>query len=84
MRTNCLYRVLASMVAAGSLAGCSVNPLVQWKPANDPPRSMDAALADAQVLRSEYEARASKHLDRKLATNDVLFGLGVATFATFC
>lgn len=76
-----LFRLGGLMLSFASLVGCSVNPIVQWKPANDPPASADAALGDAQALRLQYEARAEQHLGRKLATNDLLFGLGVATFA---
>ncbi|RYG87366.1 MAG: hypothetical protein EON59_07670, partial [Alphaproteobacteria bacterium] len=76
-----LYRLTASIIATASLVGCSVNPIVQWKPANDPPANVDAALSDAQSLRLQYEVKAEQHLGRKLVTNDLLFGLGVATFA---
>jgi hypothetical protein len=76
-----LSRLAILAFTTASIVGCSVNPLVQWKPANDPPTSADAALGDAQALRLQYEARSEQHLGRKLVTNDLLFGLGVATFA---
>lgn len=78
---NSLSRLATSVLTTASLVGCSVNPIVQWKPENDPPANLDAALGDAQALRLQYEARAEQHLGRKLVTNDLLFGLGVATFS---
>lgn len=76
-----MSRLATLVLTAASLVGCSVNPIVQWTPVNDPPSSVDAALGDAQALRLQYEAKAEQHMSRKLATNDLLFGLGVATFA---
>ena len=70
MDTFCLFRLATSMPAATSLVGRSVNPVVPWKPVNDSPASVDAALRDAQTLRARYEARVEQHLGRKLATND--------------
>ncbi len=70
-----------AIASAALCAGCSVNPVVQWRAVADPAPSIDAALADAQALRLQFEARAEQYLGRKLATNDMLFGLGVASFA---
>lgn len=72
---------LVAMAIAALCGGCAVNPVVQWRAAADPAPSIDAALADAQALRQQFEARAEQHLGRKLATNDMLFGLGVVSFA---
>ena len=81
MSTIGIVRSAAIGALSCALCACSVNPLVQWKPAADPPKDLDAALADAQALRQKYEARVEQHIDRKLVTNDVLFGLGVVSFA---
>lgn len=70
-----------AVAVAAMATGCSVNPVVQWRAERDPAPGIDAALADAQALRTQFETRAEQYLGRKLVTNDLLYGLGVASFA---
>lgn len=81
MPQSFVCRIAAALALLLLLTGCSVNPIVQWRPVADPPAGMDAALADAQQLRTQFEAKAEQQMGRKLLTNDLLFGLGVASFA---
>ena len=78
-----LERLTVCLLVAAMAAGCAVNPIVARKENPEPPTRagrMSAAMAAATALRQSFEERAEAYVGRKVAINDLLFGLGVATF----
>jgi len=78
-----IARLIISLLIPILAAGCGVNPIVVRKEAPEPTTRagrMNAALGEAMALRQSFEERAEAFVGRKVAINDLLFGLGVATF----
>lgn len=79
-----IARLTVCLLVPALASGCGVNPIVARKEAPESPKRagrMNAALGEALTLRQSFEDRAEAFVGRKVAINDLLFGLGVATFA---
>jgi hypothetical protein len=78
-----IARQIVCLLVTALAAGCGVNPIVTRKETAEPAKRegrMNAALGEALALRQSFEERAEAFVGRKIAINDLLFGLGVATF----
>ncbi|MBQ0942250.1 hypothetical protein KAK07_02755 [Ideonella sp. 4Y16] len=78
------HPTLLAVAASLLISGCAVNPMVQRPTvaaettANT--SELGRAMDEAMGLRAAYEDKAYAHVSDQVAVNNLLFGLGVATF----
>ena len=74
-------RLLLALAAAAALPGCAVNPLVDVpdRSTEGEVTTMPSALTRARHLKEGYHRKAYEFVDKQVALNDALLGLGVLT-----